>query len=197
MEQKKESINLNNTVTVKVKKLHPDAVIPVYAHEGDAGFDLVAVENVLITPGGSELIPTGLAFEIPLGYEMQIRPRSGISGKTKLRIPNAPGTVDSCYRGEIKVILENTNNDLELFMDYVEGLANGNYLVTDDGSIGKTEVGGDFFVNSPCVPYLIRKGDRIAQGVIQRLPVVELVETDELSDSERGLCGFGSSGVKA
>jgi dUTP pyrophosphatase len=188
---------MSDKITVKIKKLHPDAVIPQYAHKGDAGFDLVAVEDVIIEPGETKAISLGLAFEIPEGYEMQIRPRSGISSKTKLRVANAPATIDSGFRGEVKVILENAVSGFVPFVDYVEGLISGNYLVMDDGVIGETEVGADFFANRPCVPYLIRKGDRIAQGVIQRLPDVEIVETDELTDSERGTGGFGSSGVKA
>src|SRR5690606_2151827 len=72
--------------TVKVKRLHPDAVIPTKAHTGDAGFDLVAVEDSIIEPGDTALIKTGLAFELPPGYEMQVRPRSGVTFKTKLRV---------------------------------------------------------------------------------------------------------------
>lgn len=79
---------------VKIKQLHADAVIPKYARAFDAGFDLVAVEDVIILPGETAKIPTGLAFALPDGYELQVRPRSGISAKSKLRISNAPGTVD-------------------------------------------------------------------------------------------------------
>jgi dUTP pyrophosphatase len=184
----------NNKVPVKIKKLHPDAVIPQYAHKGDSGFDLVAVEDVLIWMGETVLVPTGLAFEVPRGYEMQIRPRSGISLKTGLRIPNAPATIDSGFRGEVKVIFENTNNNLDSFVNYTKGLINGGYLVMD--VLGETEVGEDFFDNSPCVPYLIRKGDRIAQGVIQPVFQAEFNEVGELSDTERGESGFGDSGLR-
>ncbi|MEV2911040.1 dUTP diphosphatase [Paenibacillus larvae] len=93
---------------VKIKKLHPDAVIPQYATAGAAGFDLVALEDVLIEPGDVKTIRTGLAFEIPVGYELQIRPRSGVSLKTKLRQPNSVGTIDSDYRGEVQLMFENT-----------------------------------------------------------------------------------------
>lgn len=94
-------------INVKVRKLTPDAVIPRYMTEGSAGFDLTATEDVIIRPHQTVLIPTGLAFEVPPGYELQIRPRSGLSRKTGLRIPNAPGTVDSDYRGEVMVIAHN------------------------------------------------------------------------------------------
>ncbi|AHD06474.1 dUTP diphosphatase [Paenibacillus larvae] len=93
---------------IKIKKIHPDAVIPEYATAGAAGFDLVALEDVIIEPGDVKTIRTGLAFEIPVGYELQIRPRSGVSLKTKLRQPNSVGTIDSDYRGEVQLMFENT-----------------------------------------------------------------------------------------
>lgn len=96
-------------VRVKVKKIHPNAVIPQYKTSGSAGFDLYAIEDVEIQPGETKQIRTGLIFEIPEGYEIQIRPRSGMSLKTPLRISNAPGTIDSDYRGEVMIIAENTS----------------------------------------------------------------------------------------
>lgn len=92
---------------VKVKKLNEFAVIPKYAHPGDSGVDLYATEEVVLWPGRTGLVGTGLSFEIPEGAEIQIRPRSGNSLKTSLRVANSPGTVDSGYRGEVKVILDN------------------------------------------------------------------------------------------
>lgn len=97
-----------NNIRVRVKKLREDAVIPEYKTEGAAGFDLVAAEDVTINAGETVTVPTGLAFEIPEGYELQIRPRSGLSLKTPLRIANSPGTIDSDYRGEVKIIITNT-----------------------------------------------------------------------------------------
>ena len=166
--------------TVKVKRLHPDAVMPRRAHAGDAGFDLVAVEDTIIEPGETALIETGLAFELPQGYEMQIRPRSGVTLKTKLRVQL--GTVDSNYRGEVGVIVDNTHNG-----HYPNGAVH-RYGFTIDGSKARGERYG---------AYVIRKGDRIAQAIIQRLPDVELIEVEELGDSERGEGGFGSSGVSS
>ena len=143
---------------VKVKRLHPDAVIPKYATPGAAGFDLVAVEDVFIAPRETKLVPTGIAVEIPWGYEMQIRPRSGFSLKTPLRIANAPGTVDSDFRGEVKIIATNTSENKGFY---------------------------------------IKKGDRIAQGVIAPVMRAIFEEVDELSETDRGLGGFGSTGVRA
>ena len=100
-------------IPVQVKRLREDAVIPQYAHAGDAGFDLVAVEGVIIKPGETKLVPTGLAVSIPEGYEIQIRPRSGKSLKTNLRIANAPGTIDSGYKGEVGIIVSNIGGKVE------------------------------------------------------------------------------------
>lgn len=94
---------------VNVKKLHSDAVIPQYATSGSAGFDISANEEVMIHSGQCKAISTGLAFAIPEGYELQIRPRSGLSLKTYLRV--IIGTVDSDYRGEVRIIMENTGDD--------------------------------------------------------------------------------------
>jgi len=92
---------------LKVKKLNPAAVLPSYAREGDAGLDLCAVRNVVIEPGKSALVPTGIAIELPPGTEAQVRPRSGLALKHTLTVLNTPGTVDEGYRGEVGVILIN------------------------------------------------------------------------------------------
>src|SRR5690625_768901 len=108
------------TETVKIKRLHPEAVLPKKAHEGDAGFDLVAVEDVIVEPGETALVPTGIAVELPEGFELQVRPRSGITLKTNLRVQL--GTVDSNYRGEIGVIVDNTSQLQYELENYGEGL---------------------------------------------------------------------------
>jgi len=151
---------------VKIKKVNHLAVIPKYATPGAAGFDLVSVEDVILKPGETRAIKTGLVVEIPSGFEMQVRPRSGLSLKTKLRVANAPGTVDSDYRGEVAVILTNSSVDAR------DTFGNG------DG--GENEE--------------IKAGDRIAQGVI--VPVVQATfeEVTDLSETERGAGGFGSTG---
>ena len=97
-------------VKVQIKKLNEDAILPQYAHKTDAGADIFALEETIIKPHETKLIKTGVAVAIPVGYEIQIRPRSGLSLKSGLRIANAPGTIDSDYRGEICVIMENTSN---------------------------------------------------------------------------------------
>ena len=152
---------------IKIKKLHPDAIIPKYAHKGDSGFDLHALEDVFLNPGETKLIKTGMAISVGEGFELQVRPRSGLSLKTPLRIANAPGTVDSSYLGEICVIVTNTSNN-----EYIS------YDCTWDG----------------CVKQDIKKGDRIAQGVVCPVMRVEFEEVEELENTDRGSGGFGSSG---
>ncbi|PEL95809.1 deoxyuridine 5'-triphosphate nucleotidohydrolase [Bacillus wiedmannii] len=164
---------------VKVKRLHEDAVIPKYAKPGDSGFDLVVVEDVIIEPGETAVVKTGLAFEIPTGYEMQIRPRSGISRKTKLRV--VLGTIDSGYRGEVGVIVDNTWQDTNR--------ETPRFQLSD----GCSEYsGGAYYVKGT---YKIRKGDRIAQGVLAAVGHTTFEEVEELSESERGEDGYGSTGM--
>ena len=133
---------------IKVRKLHPRAVLPTFATEGSAAFDLVAIKR------DGQLYDTGLAFEVPQGYAMFVYSRSGMGFKDNTRLANCVGVVDSDYRGEVKV-----------------------KLTRDDGR-----------------PVDAQVGDRIAQAVIMRLPKVELVEVEELSNTHRGEGGFGSTG---
>ncbi len=92
---------------LRFKKVHPDAVLPAYAHTSDAGMDLRSVADVVIAPGGRALVPTGLVMLLPPGYEAQVRPRSGLALKHGVTVLNTPGTIDSGYRGEVGVILAN------------------------------------------------------------------------------------------
>lgn len=92
---------------LKIKRLSPSAVIPQYAHPGDAGLDLVSVETKTIAPGESQLIRTGIALDLPPGTEAQVRPRSGLALKHQITVLNTPGTIDEGYRGEVCVILIN------------------------------------------------------------------------------------------
>jgi len=98
---------------LRIKKLHADARIPRYAHgpDEDAGMDLHSVASVLLHPGETKLVPTGLAIELPAGYEAQIRPRSGLALKHSITLPNSPATIDPGYRGEIRVILHNLGRE--------------------------------------------------------------------------------------
>ncbi|MGU3372800.1 dUTP diphosphatase [Bacillus mycoides] len=137
-----------------------DVELPRYAKPGDAGFDLVAAEDVIIWPGETKVVQTGLAFEIPPGYELQVRPRSGMTRNTKLRV--VLGTVDSGYRGEVGVLVDNNERALGVNMK----------------------------------AHVIERGTRIAQGVIAPVEIAHFVEVDDLSVSERGNRGFGSTGIK-
>ncbi|MFL1672657.1 dUTP diphosphatase [Paenibacillus dendritiformis] len=165
---------------VKIKRLHPDAVIPKYATELAAGFDLVAVEDVVIAPGETKLISLGFAVEIPEGFEMQVRPRSGVTLKTKLRVGNSPGTIDADFRGEVKVIVDNISRD-----DW------SNAARRIDNSYDES-------TRDKCVAgsYIIRKGDRIAQGVIAPVYRADFIIVDHLGETERGDGGFGSTGAQ-
>ncbi len=138
---------------IRIKKLHADATPPVYAHgaEEDAGLDLRAVERTVLTPGIANAVPTGLAIELPPGYEAQVRPRSGLALKHAVTVNF--GTIDPGYRGEIRVVMFN---------------------------LGHTD-------------YVVEKGDRIAQLIVARYEAIQWEEGD-LSTSERGAGGFGSSG---
>ncbi|MGE5646324.1 MAG: dUTP diphosphatase [Acidobacteriota bacterium] len=98
---------------VRIKRLHPDAFLPEYAHgpEEDAGLDLRAVEDAVLAPGEPRAVATGLAIELPPGFEAQVRPRSGLALKHAITLPNSPGTIDPGYRGEIRVILLNLGRE--------------------------------------------------------------------------------------
>jgi len=98
-------------VNISIELCHKDAILPTYAKEGDAGMDIYSVEDVIIPAGETRIVPTGLKVAIPNGYEIQIRPRSGLSFKTPLRIPNAPGTIDAGYRDEVGIIITNTDQN--------------------------------------------------------------------------------------
>lgn len=106
-----EFIREQNTQTIKFKKLHPEAKTPKYAYELDSGFDLYSLEQIVLEPFGRTLVPTGLSFDLPEGYEIQVRPKSGLAINMGLTVLNTPGTVDKGYTGEIKVIVFNTNNN--------------------------------------------------------------------------------------
>ncbi len=149
-------------VVVKIMRTNPeqtDLPLPSYATEGSAGMDVCAdVKEVMdIPPGETVLIPAGFSMELPQGFEAQIRPRSGLAVKHQIGILNAPGTIDSDYRGEVKIILTNFGRK----------------------------------------PFVVRRGDRIAQMVIARYSRVTWKETETLNESQRGAGGFGHSGIAA
>lgn len=141
--------------SLNVKKLNEDAILPNYAHKGDAGLDIYSVEEYEINPGDRALVKTGIAIELPENTEAQIRPRSGLALKHGITLLNTPGTIDEGYRGEIGVIVIN---------------------------LGKEA-------------FKVTKGMKIAQMVIKPILTVEIKEIKELSDTDRGIGGFGSTGV--
>ena len=98
-------------MTVKFRKSDPEAILPSYAHPGDAGMDVRSVEEFTIEPGGRRLVRTGLVMMLPPGYEAQVRPRSGLALKNGVTVLNAPGTIDEGYRGEVGVILANLGQE--------------------------------------------------------------------------------------
>lgn len=141
---------------VPIVRLDPELPLPSYAHPGDAGADLVAREDVVLAAGGGRaLVPTGMAIAIPDGYAGFVQPRSGLALKHGVTTLNTPGLVDSGYRGELKVILVNTD---------------------------------------PSTDYEVKRGDRIAQLVIQAVESVDFQVVDELPAATRSSGGFGSTG---
>lgn len=96
---------------LKIKKIEDRAIIPEYQSSGASGFDLHSIDTITVAAGCTIKVRTGLAFEVPTGYELQIRPRSGLSANTKIRVSNSPGTIDSDFRGEVMIILDNISQN--------------------------------------------------------------------------------------
>lgn len=144
------------TIQVKVKILDSDTTLPQFAYPGDVAVDLRSRIDATLDSNQILGVPTGIAIELPQGYEAQVRPRSGLALKHGISLVNTPGTIDTEYRGEIVCIMVN---------------------------LGKN-------------PFHISKGDRIAQMAVREVPIVELLQVQELSDTKRGSSGFGSSGKK-
>jgi dUTP pyrophosphatase len=145
-------------VEVRVQRLDPELPLPRQQHTGDAGYDLHARERVELAPGGGRaLVPTGLAVAIPSGYAGFVLPRSGLALKHGITCLNTPGLIDPLYRGELKVLLVNTD---------------------------------------PAAGFVVERGDRIAQLVIQRVEQVTWQEVDALDITERDTFGFGSTGIQ-
>lgn len=144
------------TISIPLKQLDKDLPIPANAYAGDGAVDLRSAKDLVLQPFERALIPTGIAIELPLGFAALVVPRSGLAIKHGVTLVNAPGLIDSNYRGEIGAILAN--------MD-------------------------------PKEPFEIKRGDRIAQLMIVAVAQPEFTIVEELSDSDRGAGGFGSSGV--
>ena len=162
-------------------ELMEGAKIPAYARLGDAGLDIYSTEDIEIGPGETKLIHTGLKVAIPRGYELQVRPKSGISLKTKLRVANTPGTIDSGYRDEVCVIIENLEPKIA-DIDY------------DFDERGRTIINSILHGKS----YSIEKGQKIAQLVLNEIVVANFEKVNSIAEVEgedRG-GGFGSTGLK-
>lgn len=157
---------------VKVKKLHPDAVLPKYAHHGtDMGADLTVVDYKYDAEKDRFIYHTGLAFEIPKGFGMLIVPRSS-NTKTECYLPNSVGVIDSGYRGEVMFIYKLRTRREDLFPGV-------------DPKLAALEMENEFS------PYKI--GDRLGQAIILPYPIIDYIESETLEDSERGTNGFGST----
>jgi dUTP pyrophosphatase len=143
-------------IEVPVRIVRAGAVLPTRAYPGDAGLDLASCESCELAPGERSVLHTGVAVAIPEGYAGFVQPRSGLARRHGITIVNAPGLIDSGYRGELQVTLLNTDREHA---------------------------------------FVVERGMRIAQLVVVPAPHVELVEVDELPESERGTAGFGSSGA--
>ena len=142
-------------LSVPIVQLDPELPLPHYAHPGDAGLDLRSRIDIEVSPGGGRvLVPTGIAIAIPLGYAGFVLPRSGLALQHGIGVANTPGLIDSAYRGELKVVLLNTD---------------------------------------PTERFVVNRGDRIAQLVIQRVEAVQWQVVEALDDVDRG-GGFGHSG---
>lgn len=156
---------------------------PKYAKAGDAGMDIYACDTYTIQPGELVIIPTGIQTGIPLGYELQVRPRSGQSVKTKLRIANAPGTIDANFRDEIGIIVENIEPKIT-DIEFEE-------LFTPEGKFDGLKVKSVLYGKD----YVIEKGQRFAQIVISEVPMALLYEVDDIKTIEGDRAsGFGGSG---
>ena len=158
---------------IKIKRLSKSAITPSRANDSDAGYDLYATQDMVIGPMEKLIVPTGISIEIPSGYYGRIAPRSGLAVKNSIDV--LAGVIDSGYRGEIGVVLINLNLPEVLFNRNKKSTAYESAF----GARNK---------------FSISKGDRIAQLIIEKCHKIQWVET-ELSDSERGEGGYGSSGV--
>lgn len=164
-------------IRIPVEFCNDDAKMPEYAHKTDSGMDVFAVEDITIKPGETVIVPTGLKFAIPHGYELQVRPKSGRSAKSKLRISNTPGTIDAGYRDEVGIIIDNIAPVIK------------DAKMSEDGKLYDIVWGES---------YTIEKGEKVAQLVLQEVPKAVLYEVGSVLevDSENRGGGFGSTGLK-
>lgn len=168
----------HRVIQIPIELCNPDAKLPTYATDGSAAMDLYSTDEYTIAPGETITIPLGIKVDIPRGYALLIQPRSGMSLRSKIRIPNTPGLIDSDYHDEIKVIIENTDAPIKSIGTEV---ING---VTMDGNLYGSS-------------YTIGKGERFAQMRLIEVPVVNWLQVKSIGDfqSDHGE-GFGSTGMK-
>lgn len=165
-------------VNIPIELCRENAKIPTYATDGSAAMDIYSPEEYIIGPGESIMIPTGFKVNIPKGYALLIQPRSGMSRKTKLRIANTPGLIDSDYHGEIGVIVENIDPPIK----------EANIITFNDGTLEDANLYGSSFT--------IGKGERFAQMRLVEVPMVNWLEVSSLGDFENDHgAGFGSTGT--
>lgn len=167
-------------IQIPIELCNEEAKMPTYANVGDAGLDVYAMDDYEILPGETMLIPLGFKVAIPLGYELQVRPKSGRALKTKLRIANTPGTIDSGYRDEVAVIVENIEPKI---VDIGYEFNENNKPVITSILHGK--------------PYTIGKGEKFAQLILSEVPTAKLYQVESVAKiGENRGGGFGSSGLR-
>lgn len=169
-----------NIIKIPIELCREDAKIPTYAKLGDAGMDVYACEEIIINPGETVLVPIGIKVALPIGYELQVRPKSGSSLKTKLRVANAPGTIDSGFRDEVCIIIENIEPAIKNINYDIDGLYNYEINSITHGS-----------------SYVIEKGQKFAQLVLKEVPTAAFYPVEKVSNiGENRGGGFGSTGDK-
>ena len=186
--RQQEETKLTHALKVNFKKLSHTAITPTKAHTTDAGFDLYADEATIITYGETVAVKTNIAIELPEGYVADVRPRSGLTLNTGLRVHY--GTIDAGYRDGIGIICENGNHEYARESDG----AIINMMFTDDVDSRQRLYDTSIEYTNKSDIAVVR-GQKIAQLVILPIPEITLQEVTELSDSDRGVNGFGSTGV--
>lgn len=195
LDELENRLNHSDEVTIYIEPTS-ESQIPKYANPTDAGADLIADEDMLVGMFERKIMPTGIKVAIPEGYEIQLRPRSGICAKLSLMMPNSPGTIDTGYRGTIGVIVYNAVNQYTK----VSTKFNNCSVCRLDGTEADYADYADLIANYPGTIVkgfiFIKKGERIAQMVVNRIAKAKFVVTNDVSKigSDRN-GGFGSSGV--
>lgn len=176
---------------IKFKKLSETAITPQKANYNDAGFDLFADEDVILAYGETAAVKTNIAIELPDGFMADVRPRSGLTLNSTLRVHY--GTIDAGYRGSIGIICENASHR---FARHSDAMGLGYLLQPKTQGTRRAELLAASVEYEEKSHFEIKRGDKIAQLVIQRIPDITLIEATGLNDSARGANGFGSTDLK-